>query len=788
MVVGLGLAVGLNACKSGGDDSDSAGADVSEADGASLYRPGNRFSGWGGSDPYLDDIQPILAKRCVTCHGCTTAACQLKLTSYEGVTRGANAHNLFSTTVFTAATGPTRLKDGVSIADWRKKGFYSDTDKGKDSTMWKLLEAGKSNKEGFDTTNANKLYSGKAETLGFECLDSTKAVNARLAQKGTGMPFGVPTLPAEEMATLQQWLEAGAPGPSAEAQKTLAAPRDAHAVADWEAFFNQQTPKARLAARYLYEHLFYARLHIDDVSASKGDFFELVRSRSQTGPVDEIVTDRPNDDPKVAFTYRLKKHTQIITEKDHTVVHLTSQVKARWKELLFDSDWSLDKDPGYASLNPFVYFDAIPGKLRYQIMLESSQRLIEAMVKGDVCTGSSATYAIRDRFFTVFLSPDADPSAIDPKLGQSNFKHLDPSANGIFSDKFESLYEAALRNLHPQGLSVDDIWDGGQKDKNAYITVFRHGTNASAHFGPIGQFPETMWVLDFGNFERLYYDLVVLFRPWGALTEKLSTWDHMSAVRAHGEDLFLLLAPEAQRDTLRTQFTPGVVRMTETGMPGTGYESALTDVDATHPLQDIASRIQKRLGNAIAPRTGLDPDPMTTPPAASASPKSRAEVEAALYELTIDHGAIAQDIPDVTWIDVEGGSGSDRLEYTLLANRIFSSNSRLLGNFLPGLVREPDADSISVVKGHIGAFPQLFLHVPIDQVPVWIKAARSSPKDHAAIRKKFEVVRNTAAFWTFLEQEHANRIKDNPLESGIVDSSRYLWPAAVQPDPTGKVE
>ena len=27
-------------------------------------------------------------ERCVTCHGCTTTPCQLKLTSYEGVMRG----------------------------------------------------------------------------------------------------------------------------------------------------------------------------------------------------------------------------------------------------------------------------------------------------------------------------------------------------------------------------------------------------------------------------------------------------------------------------------------------------------------------------------------------------------------------------------------------------------------------------------------------------------------------------------------------------------------------------
>ena len=37
---------------------------------------------------YEKDIQPILNKRCVACHGCYSAPCQVKLSSYEGFKRG----------------------------------------------------------------------------------------------------------------------------------------------------------------------------------------------------------------------------------------------------------------------------------------------------------------------------------------------------------------------------------------------------------------------------------------------------------------------------------------------------------------------------------------------------------------------------------------------------------------------------------------------------------------------------------------------------------------------------
>src|SRR5262249_25515853 len=152
-----------------------------------------------------------------------------------------------------------RMKDGVTVADWRKKGFYSVVEGGKSSTMFKLLEHGNESREGFDTQNAFGLYKGKAEVLDFECVDTEKALNARLSKGGTGMPFGLPALPANEYAALTDWLEKGAPGPTDEANKILARARDEAGVSAWEDFFNQTSPKARLTARFIFEHLFYAR-------------------------------------------------------------------------------------------------------------------------------------------------------------------------------------------------------------------------------------------------------------------------------------------------------------------------------------------------------------------------------------------------------------------------------------------------------------------------------------------------------------------------------------------------
>jgi hypothetical protein len=43
---------------------------------------------------FLNDVKPVLDSRCVVCHSCYNAACQLKLGSYEGVDRGGSKDGL----------------------------------------------------------------------------------------------------------------------------------------------------------------------------------------------------------------------------------------------------------------------------------------------------------------------------------------------------------------------------------------------------------------------------------------------------------------------------------------------------------------------------------------------------------------------------------------------------------------------------------------------------------------------------------------------------------------------
>ena len=47
------------------------------------------------SDEYTTRIQPIFDNRCVACHSCYNAPCQLNLQSHAGLARGATKLNIY---------------------------------------------------------------------------------------------------------------------------------------------------------------------------------------------------------------------------------------------------------------------------------------------------------------------------------------------------------------------------------------------------------------------------------------------------------------------------------------------------------------------------------------------------------------------------------------------------------------------------------------------------------------------------------------------------------------------
>ena len=75
-------------------------------------------------EEYATTIQPLLDKRCVVCHACYDAACQLKVQSWEGLTRGASKADAYESRLLAAP--PQRLYvDAERPSQWRGREFFA---------------------------------------------------------------------------------------------------------------------------------------------------------------------------------------------------------------------------------------------------------------------------------------------------------------------------------------------------------------------------------------------------------------------------------------------------------------------------------------------------------------------------------------------------------------------------------------------------------------------------------------------------------------------------------------
>ena len=351
-------------------------------------------------------------------------------------------------------------------------------------------------------------------------------------------------------------------------------------VRAWEAFLNGPTPREKLVARYLYEHLFLAHLHFtSEPTSQRPAFFRLVRSHTPCeAGIDEIATRRPNDDPGPGeFYYCLSRLDGTIVDKTHIPYDLSPQKLERIRRTFLDPQWDVKNLPDYSegkSGNPFATFADIPVRARYQFLLDDAEYEIATFIKGPVCNGSVAVNSIQEQFFVFFLRPDADNMVMSAEYAkQAEDKLILPGVWGsdvpildgvpFFRrlveqrEAYRKLRADGARKLRPAGYRLEDIWDGDGRNPNALLTVFRHFDTAVVMKGAVGDLPKTGFVLDYALFERLVYNLVVNYDVFGNVGHQALTRLYMDMIRMEAEELFLDFLPPSQRAGLRNSWYRG---------------------------------------------------------------------------------------------------------------------------------------------------------------------------------------------------------------------------------------
>lgn len=753
----------------------------------------------GATTPdYGGQVQAIFDRRCIACHGCLGSPCNVKLDSFRGVDRGGFGENPYSTRL--TAEPRTDMDAAKSTAEWRERGFYpilARTESARsnldDSILYRMIDAGmRHNGPGFSRASVDPF---RLQRFAATCPSTADALAARLQEHpGLGMPFGLPALAEEDFAILRDWIAQGSPGPTEADEAKAQQVANPAAVAAWDAFFNGSDPRQALVSRFIFEHVFLAAIVLED---SPGDRFRLVRSRTpppqvvedgqggrrvETRPIDLISTALPYGDPGTErFWYRLEKLTAAPVQKSLFVWRLAPTDIMRLSDLFLSPDWAADADldPPWDIGNPFRVFAAIPADSRYRFLLENAEVIIGGITYGPVCNGQIATYAVKDQFWVFFVDPAHDVSVRDPSLGLDGWDlFMDRSLVG--NAEYLDAYAKTRARLDPDGLSLDAIWDGDGKNRNAWLTVLRHETNVSVLQGAQGGMPQTFWLMGYSGLERLYYDTVASFEYWAGDGQKLETLLFFNMLRQEFEDGFLGLLPRDERERIRHQWTRGIGSAALALIPFvTADQPTRVDVRGPDPLLDLVEQIAQRLGPRIS---GL-PDrlnPRVKPAVGGGAPIADFDDwEAAVSMLTAVQGQpFVPEMPSVLVLRLNRAEGppEDRHRvYSLVANRVYKSQYTLM--FQNGQAL-PDEDTLSLYPTLVNGFPNLFVDLDLADAQRFLADLRAveSSDDWKGFAARYGILRNSPQFWAFYDWINRWNLENRGDSAGWLDLSYYDTP------------
>lgn len=730
---------------------------------------------------YVRQVQPILERRCVVCHACYDAPCQLKLGSPEGMHRGASKDKVYDGTRLKEAA-PSRLYiDAAQTPQWREKGFAPVMGDGTDgpgqtrSVLRRMLEL----------KARNPLPGGPVLPRSFDfSLDRTQSCPTpkemdRFEREHPqwGMPFGLPGLSAEDGTVLGQWLQQGAPaepGPPLE-------PALVRQVAQWESFFNGHSTKQQLVSRYLFEHLFQAHLYLD--AGTPQTYFRLVRSLTPPGQaVQPMATRRPTDDPQAAaFYYRLEREQETIVDKTHMPFALTPSRMARWTAWFLDDPYPVSRLPGYApevASNPFVVFQDIPASARYRFLLDEAEFFVMGFIKGPVCRGQVALNVIEDHFWVFFYndSMDASGEGMDELLRQQAHNlglPAEQSSQAGFMGPWlgyalherdylqaKAAYMARKVELGRR-INLDLIWNGDGRNPNAALTVFRHFDNATVVKGLVGEPPKTAWVLSYSLLERIHYLLVAGFDVYGNVGHQLLSRLYMDFLRMEGEVNFLTFLPRMARETLHQHWYRGASAQAKVFLQSA---QAHTQPD-THilfhtpqPQYEFYRLLKTHLAAALETRHDLNA-------------LADAGLRRSLQQVGHVKGRSLDWLPELSYLQVQSGDSPARY-FTLLRNTGHANVSQLLSEKRALL---PVENTLTVVPGLIGSYPNAFYRVSRAQMDTFARelSRLGTENDYRRFANRYAVRRTDPLFWAFSDALQDAHLRQSPVEAGLLDYNRF---------------
>jgi hypothetical protein len=735
---------------------------------------------------YTEHAKPIIESRCVVCHACYDAPCQLKMSSPEGIERGANKEAVYEGSRLLAAQPNRLFIDAFEVKQWRERAFFpvlnerTQTPKANTqaSVIARMLMLKKQhplpdNKILDARFNGNLVDNQQCPTI--EEFDQY-AKSEPLA----GMPYGLPGLNNKEDQTLMTWLENGANMPVNQALPLA----EQNAVNNMEAFLNADNLNMQLSARYIYEHLFSTHLYFSALTKEneQPQFYNLVRSVTPPGQELQIIAGRrPYDAPNsTRVYYRLQPITSTIVNKTHQPYAINKDLMDKWEKWFVTTDYTVTKLPNYkpkVAANPLTAFEQLPVNSRYRFMLERAENTIMGYIKGPVCRGQVALNVINDRFWVYFVDPDmADDPALKafyakqknnlrmPAEEESTTLAVDWIEYANRQSDYLTARNTFLNNSVKDGqhLTINGIWSGDNVNTNASLTVFRHFDNATVVKGLVGNPPKTAWVIDYVLLERIHYLLVAGFDVYGNYGHQLLTRLYMDFLRLEGEANFLaLLPPKKRKQEQKSWYKKAGIELSdfidsnnvEFNQPsGIKYQTS-------DPKQELYGLLNQHLSQVQPNKYHLQTSELAS------------HSVALLDQINSIKGKHVSILPELTMIMVDREDSETPEVFTLIRN---SAHYNVNSLFFEENNRDIKNDNVTLVHGLIGSYPDSFLHVKeadIASLVVTLKNMKTA-KDYEKMLDTYGVRRNNTNLWLFSDKLHESFMQHEPIRGGWLDFNR----------------
>jgi len=355
----------------------------------------------------------------------------------------------------------------------------------------------------------------------------------------------------------------------------------------------------------------------------------------------------------------------------------------------------------------------------------------------------------------------------------------------IFSDEYIERYKSyykdktalALKEF-PNGMPLESIWKGNTSDDTPFLTIYRHFDSASIHKGPLGEEPKTIWVVDYSQLERIYYNLVAGYDVFGNVSHQTNVRRYTDFLRGEGELNFLEYMPKFQRLNIFKSWYIGDSDVEDLdSLPIDKFANNFSFKSKTPKSEFVAYIVNQHLLKSI----GYKFDSLNYVKPGESKPPMPKVLDG--YDKFFQ-AARSITAPGDGFITYMTDSGANNLFIRIALNDGSFIVKNLVINrwhdnvnslFAGSSFLDASKDTMDILDFSVGSYPNAFILVEEDDLEDFLKLMKSMDgKDEDIVKlKKYFVSRSNKDFWKVFDW-FSKRYKEKfPIESGLYDLNRY---------------